>query len=293
MKYISTSALAREKDLDPKELFIQLNQKGWIYKREGKWFLTKEGKIAGGDIKYNPKYGEYVVWPINIDLNQNVNKSDKINSTSIGKEFGISAQKMNSILAELGWIEKSNVGGWNLTKFGAKNSGIEMEAQNGSPYVIWDKSILKNNSLLESINIATGKKYEGNNYNSQEISSDIDKFRKKFETNYRTQDGHRVRSRAEAMIDDYLYRNGIAHAYERRLPGIDEDVLSDFYILKGNVFIEYWGMVENEQYAERKKSKLEIYAKEGFNLIELYDRDIQSLDDTLPRKLKRYGINIT
>jgi hypothetical protein len=95
------------------------------------------------------------------------------------------------------------------------------------------------------------------------------------------------------VIDDYLYRNGIAHAYERRLPGIDEDVLSDFYILKGNVFIEFWGMEENEKYSKRKKKKLEIYAREGFSLIEMNDNDIQSIDDVLPRKLKKYGINIT
>lgn len=114
----------------------------------------------------------------------------------------------------------------------------------------------------------------------------------KYEAKYRTQDGHRVRSRAEALIDDYLYRNGIAHAYERRLPGIEEDVLSDFYILKGNVFIEFWGLEENEQYQERKRQKLEIYSREGFNLIEMNDDDILSIDDVLPKKLKKYGISI-
>ena len=293
MKYLSTSALAKERELDSKELFNQLKNNGWIYKKEGVWTLTKEGKIAGGDTKYNPKFGDYVVWPFNLDINQQINKSDKINSSSIGKEFDISAQKINTILAELGWIEKSNIGGWNVTKFGSKNGGIEMEAKNGSPYVIWDKSILKSKSFIDSANVATGVNYEENNSTSQENFTDIDEFRQKYEAKYRTQDGHRVRSRAEAMIDDYLYRNGIAHAYERRLPGIDEDVLSDFYILKGNVFIEFWGMEENEKYAKRKKKKLEIYAREGFSLIEMNDNDIQSIDDVLPRKLKKYGINIT
>ncbi len=168
-----------------------------------------------------------------------------------------------------------------------------MEAQNGSPYVIWDKSILNNKSLIDSVNVATGSNYEEDNSASQDNYLGIDEFRQKYEAKYRTQDGHRVRSKAEAMIDDYLYRNGIAHAYERRLPGIDEDVLSDFYILKGNVFIEFWGMEENEKYAERKKKKLEIYAREGFNLIEMKDSDIQSIDDVLPRKLKKYGVNIS
>ena len=293
MKYLSTSALAKEREIDSKDLFNQLKNNGWIYKKEGVWVITKEGKIAGGDTKYNPKFGDYVVWPFNLDIHKKINKSDKINSSTIGKDFDISAQKINTILAELGWIEKSNIGGWNVTKFGSKNGGIEMEAKNGSPYVIWDKGILKSKSFIDSVNVATGINYEENNSSSQDNFTDIDEFRKKYEAKYRTQDGHRVRSRAEAMIDDYLYRNGIAHAYERRLPGIDEDVLSDFYILKGNVFIEFWGMEENEKYAERKKKKLEIYAREGFSLIEMNDNDIQSIDDILPRKLKKYGINIS
>ena len=292
MKYVSTSALAKEKNIESKDLFKTLKDKGWISRQEDNWILTKEGKIAGGDTKYNPKFGEYVVWPTNLNLEKEVKKSDKLNSSTIGKEYNISAQKINTILAELGWIEKSNVGGWNLTKFGGKTGGIEMEARNGSPYVIWDKSILQNSSFLESINIATGSNYDESNSSSQQ-DNNIDEFRQKYEAKYRTQDGHRVRSRAEAMIDDYLYRNNIAHAYERRLPGIDEDVLSDFYILKGNVFIEFWGMEENDKYAARKKTKLEIYAREGFHLIELNNDDIQSLDDILPRKLKKYGINIS
>jgi hypothetical protein len=293
MKYLSTSALAKEREIDSKDLFNQLKNNGWICKKEGVWTLTKEGRIAGGDTKYNPKFGDYVIWPFNVDTQKKINKSDKINSSAIGKKFDISAQKINTILAELGWIEKSNIGGWNVTKFGSKNGGIEMEANNGSPYVIWDKSILTNKSFIDSVNFATGSNYEENNKASHDNFTDIDEFRQKYDAKYRTQDGHRVRSRAEAMIDDYLYRNGIAHAYERRLPGIDEDVLSDFYILKGNVYIEFWGMEENEQYAARKKKKLEIYAREGFSLIEMNDKDIESLDDILPRKLKKYGIKIS
>jgi hypothetical protein len=50
MKLISTSALAKERDLDPKELFNLLTIKGWIYKKDDKWNLTNDGKLAGGEI---------------------------------------------------------------------------------------------------------------------------------------------------------------------------------------------------------------------------------------------------
>lgn len=291
MKQLSTSALAKQRDMDSKELFNDLSSRGWIYKKDNQWHLTKEGKMAGGEMKYNPKFGEYVVWPSNLDLNKQIKSSQTLSSTKIGESFKVSAQRINAILSELGWIEKSYIGGWELTKYGKRIGGFEMEAQNGSPYVIWDKSILSNRSLLNSIDAATGKSYDDEAI-SGDLTFDTDEFRKKHEAKYRTQDGHRVRSRAEAMIDDYLYNNGVAHAYERRLPGIDEEVISDFYIPEGKVFIEFWGMEENEKYQERKKKKLEIYYNNNFNLIEMNDKDIETIDDVLPRKLKKFGIRI-
>lgn len=289
MKYISTSALAKELDTNSKQLFSDLKEKGWIYKKDDQWQLTKEGKVAGGQTKYNPRFGEYVVWPSNIDLKQKIYKEDTISSTIIGQHFNLSARKINSIIAELGWIKKSTVGGWKVTRNGKKRDGTEMESSSGIPYVVWNKSLLNNKSLIRSI-----KELKGEAEDELKTKDDIttDEFRLKYPANYRTQDGHRVRSRAEVMIDDYLYLKNIAHAYERRLP-IDEDVLSDFFIPEGRVFIEFWGMEENDKYLERKKKKLEIYAREGLRLIELNDKDIQSLDDILPRKLRKFGINVS
>lgn len=291
MKLVSTSFLAKQRNIDPKQLFNVLNSKGWIYKKEDQWHLTKDGKIAGGEMKYNPKFGEYIVWPSDINLDKRIDSKQTLTSTKIGKKYGVSAQRINALLSELGWIEKSSIGGWALTKYGKRNGGYELEAQNGSPYVIWDQSVLKNKSLLSSVDAATGKSYEDEAINKEPVF-DTDAFRKKHEAIYRTQDGHRVRSRAEAMIDDYLYNNGVAHAYERRLPGIDEEVISDFYIPEGKVFIEFWGMEENEKYQDRKKEKLAIYHDNNFKLIELNDNDIKTIDDVLPRKLKKFGVKI-
>jgi hypothetical protein len=163
-----------------------------------------------------------------------------------------------------------------------------MESSSGIPYVVWDKSLLQNKSLIKSIKELKGE----NTVEAESSSSSSDEFRQKFPAKYRTQDGHRVRSRAEVMIDDYLYLKNIAHAYERRLP-IDEEVLCDFFIPEGRVYIEFWGLEENEKYLARKKKKLEIYAAEGLQLIELNDKDIESLDDVLPRKLRHFGINVS
>ena len=93
------------------------------------------------------------------------------------------------------------------------------------------------------------------------------------------------------MIDNWLYTNGFAHAYERKLP-IEQDVYSDFFIKEGNVYIEFWGMESDEKYSARKKVKQEAYSENDFNLIELNDNDLNNLDDILPRKLLQYGLRI-
>lgn len=49
--------------------------------------------------------------------------------------------------------------------------------------------------------------------------------REKFEAKHRATDGHFVRSKAEMLIDNWLYMAEIVHAYERKLP-IEEDVYS-------------------------------------------------------------------
>jgi hypothetical protein len=101
-----------------------------------------------------------------------------------------------------------------------------------------------------------------------------------------------VRSRAEVIIDNLLYQYGLVHAYERKIIIGDEEVLSDFYLPAGKVYIEFWGLENDSRYLERKKKKIEFYKKNEIPLIELNDEDILNLDDHLPRKLKNYGIKV-
>jgi hypothetical protein len=96
-----------------------------------------------------------------------------------------------------------------------------------------------------------------------------------------------VRSKAEQIIDNWLYHKGIVHAYERRVP-IDEEVYSDFFIPIGQkVWIEFWGL-EETKYLKRKELKQKFYAAHNKNLINLTDKDIENLDDNMPIKLRKY-----
>ena len=117
-------------------------------------------------------------------------------------------------------------------------------------------------------------------------------FRNKFKAEYRTNDGHYVRSRAEVIISNWLFGECIAHAYEKRVP-IEEDIYCDFYIPKGKIYIEFWGYEDDEKYLARKQKKRELYKKYNLNLIEIDNSKINNIDDFLPRELLKFGINLS
>lgn len=291
-KYISTSALAKELKISAKDLFQKLLEKGLINRENDNWALTDIGREVGGVMKNHPQYGTYIAWDEdNKELllaEEGEEEGKLVNTTALSKHFNISKFRMNPILSELGMIQK-DVKGWVLTNLGESLGGKQFEyVRTGIPYVCWNESILTNKRLLETIQsvqgVSSGEEKEGEVKSSSAVG-----FRDKFEAKHRTADGHYVRSRAEMLIDNWLYMSEIVHAYERRLP-IEEEAYCDFYLPVGKVYIEYWGMENDERYVERKKVKLDIYKKYGFKLIELEDADIQNLDDILPKKLLKFGI---
>jgi hypothetical protein len=213
-----------------------------------------------------------------------------LSSTRIGKHFGLSNVKMNLILAELGWIEKY-VKGWVPTDRGNALGANVKTMRNGTPFVVWPESILNNAALRDSVAEQTTDRAAGVAAVRSSAPGDPSAdFRAKFPATFRTQDGHMVRSRAEVLIDNWLYMQGLVHAYERRLP-IEEECYCDFYLPGGKgVYIEFWGRESDPTYQKRKAVKQAIYAKYGLRLIELGAAEIERLDDVLPRMLLRFGI---
>lgn len=293
MEYISTSALANELDIKSTDLFDKLKTLGWIERKNDKWVLTDLGKQKGGQTRTNPKFGEFVVWPENISLD-NGHQKDKpklLNATAIGKHFDISSQRLNLILSELGWIEK-DIAGWQITKLGKGLGGRQFEHEtSGGTYVLWPDNILNNKNLTSVFKEIAVVEQSTPQTIKEAPKTTNDNFREKFPATFRTKDGHMVRSRAEVIIDNALYDYKLAHAYERKLP-IEENLYSDFFIPTENVYIEFWGMEDDPKYAERKKAKIDIYKKYDFKLIELNDSDISNLDDHLPKKLLKFNIKV-
>ena len=286
LKLISTTALAKKNSLMAKDLFLKFYNYGFIDKDEAdSWILTQKGISFGGTYLESKQYGKYIAWPENIDLNNF--KIEMLNATKLGQYFSLSARKTNVILSELGWTKKG-IKGWLITSQGEKVGGLQSEDfKSGIPYVVWPIDILNNKNLIATIEDLSGNTKQENINKEDNKKED---FREKFEAKHRATGGHFTRSKAEMLIDNWLYMFEIVHAYERKLP-IEENVYCDFYIPAGKVYIEYWGYENDEKYLERKKKKQEIYKKYNLNLIELEDADIQNLDDVLPKYLLKFGVH--
>lgn len=119
-----------------------------------------------------------------------------------------------------------------------------------------------------------------------------------YEGMYKCKDGHVVKSKSERGIDDYLFENGISHAYEKSL-SIDgdpsHDLHPDFYLPnfngKGDVYIEHWGFNSNNRdYVKSHKYKVDIYKKLGLTVICTNEKDQNDVNASLDRKLKFFEV---
>ena len=213
----------------------------------------------------------------------------KISTNNLAKELNLKKEEFFDELLKLQLIDSKH----KLTKLGMKY-GKELEYL-GNKYIRWnDKDIIiamlnKKQSIFDKIiDIVIDKPKSKVDIKTEIKPQNIDP-RKLYKAEHRTDDGHYVRSKAEVIIDNWLYNKEIVHAYEKRVP-IEENVLSDFYIPQGKVYIEFWGYENKPEYLKRKKIKQNIYKKYNLNLIELTDKEVQNLDDILPRVLLKFGI---
>lgn len=238
-----------------------------------------------------------------------------LNSTSLGASLKLSNRKVNLILAEVGWIRRDGAG-WIVTDQGRANGGEQRRhGETQVPFVVWPQAILKHAVFKRGVAELTGKAKPAAVPAPPPIAAPpppppiappvVTQTRKlvpskppaltlqqAFPATHLAADGHIVRSRAELLIDNWLYFNGIVHAYERMLPISTETVYSDFYIPSGRVYLEYWGMPNDPMYAARMRTKQGIYKAHGFNLIDLDDSDIVSLETSLTQKLLAFGVQI-
>ena len=104
----------------------------------------------------------------------------------------------------------------------------------------------------------------------------------------RTSDDVAVQSRGEKRIGDWLSRKRIEYVYDERyrIAG-DVSIRPDFYLPEFDLYIEYWGMQEQD-YLARKSEKRFLYQRAGKKLISLDWRDLENIEAILEEKLSRY-----
>ncbi len=281
---ISTTNLAKLKNIEPKALFSELRHYGYIVRHDKRWVLTDLGKRFGGEYIQHSEYGPFIVWPANLLIDKSLSAAKQLSATQLGERVGLNAKKINQILNELGWIDRIN-DGWHISDSGLKAGGEQREDKNTATFfTVWHDTILKNRNFTHSV-----KEFLGTDSDSLSTDKSFSGFKQKFAAKHRTSDGHYVRSKGEMIIDNWLYMAGLVHAYERKLP-IEEEAYSNFYLPGGKVYIQYWGSDSGPIETKIRHQKLKAYTEHGFNLIEIEEEEIDRLDQILPHALRKFGI---
>ena len=233
----------------------------------------------------------YVITPQSTTSHDSNNIS--LNATALGQWFKLDAKQINRVLLELGWIEKDGKG-WKPSALGEKlKAQKRIYSKNGNASVVWHQDICKSRILQNAIGELLSIEVESPSIAQispipVEAADKAEGFREKFPPTIRASDGHMVRSRAEAMIDAWLYENRIVHAYER-LVRVEQKMYCDFYLPEYDLHIEFWGLESNPKYKVRKEKKLEIYRENELRLVEIKDEHIDNLDDYLMSQLVKFG----
>lgn len=100
-------------------------------------------------------------------------------------------------------------------------------------------------------------------------------------------DGHKVRSKGELIVDDYLHLIGLEHEYEKIIRVDGSPIKVDWYLPESKVYIEYWGF-HGKNYEKRKEEKLKLYRKGKLKLISIENFMFEDIYSYLEHELKKF-----
>jgi hypothetical protein len=280
-KKISTTALAKLLDMDPKQLFELLVEKKWIVREKqadnsNLNKLTNKGVFEGGEYLETKKFGTYIIWPNRLSEHHlfKMQPAKALGIVSLAKSNGISNARMHGILQEMGWLNL-HIQGWQLTPQGLSIGGSErQDEKTGASYVMWPSDVQQKEHFKNTL-----------------ASLAVDDISKS-QGVYTCLDGHNVKSKALLMIDNWLYCTGLVHAVGRSLL-VDNSFVCDFYLPQGHIYLEFWGSEQTPVYLKEKMAKKALYKLHALNVIELHEEDLSVLDTLLPKLLLHYGIKVS
>jgi hypothetical protein len=107
---------------------------------------------------------------------------------------------------------------------------------------------------------------------------------------YKCNDDHVVKSRAEALIDNWLDREGIPHEYEPSLTLSGKNIKPDWYLPDANVYVEFWGFLarDNKDYDDRRKHKEDLFAAANKRLVSITSIDLEDINTKVKQKLLNF-----
>lgn len=142
----------------------------------------------------------------------------------------------------------------------------------------------KRHKIEEAKNSSIGIKGFINNWVEKRINSE----------DVVTIQGEYVKSASEAVIANYLYKNGIIYSYEKIYSELMEDrkvYKPDFTIdVAGEeIYIEYFG-IDEEKYNKNKEQKIKFHKEHNNKFIDLDMTPIEKIEEELNKKLREYGV---
>lgn len=142
----------------------------------------------------------------------------------------------------------------------------------------------KSYKIEEAKNSSVGLKSFINNWVEKRINSE----------DVITIQGEYVKSASEAVIANFLYKNGIIYSYEKIYSELMEDrkvYKPDFTIdVAGEeIYIEYFG-IDEEKYNKNKEQKIKFHKEHNNKFIDLDMTPIEKIEEELNKKLREYGV---
>ena len=99
-------------------------------------------------------------------------------------------------------------------------------------------------------------------------------------------DYNMVRSRAEALISNFLYNHKIRYVYEKPIYYADNKTLHpDFYLPDYDIYIEY-NELDTESYIQSKEFAMRIYKQKNLKVYVMTNKDLNNIEAFIMPKLK-------
>lgn len=303
---LSTSALAKRLEIPSQQLFALLVDKQWIQKGEEGWLLTGKGEFEGGEYYNSKRYGRYIAWPESLlehPLIKSQESGKMLSAAQLGADYGLGAQGVNRALAELAW-QRRDYHGWQIGARGELLGGVQMEnTQSGMRYTLWPEELKRNEELISLLCFCQQVQAEALTESLTEkagaesaaqpaddlFASPSNATAAQRQGSYRGLDGRDFACPGKRLISHWLYMAGLVHACDRRLPG-EQGLHADFYLPRGQVYIEYWAEAEDSSALSARLKRQAHYEAMNLRVIDLHPEDLAQLDELLPRQLGRWHV---